>query len=153
MTKLRNSTLPREHAFYVQLIPILSTLFQRIGPEKVEQLNKAAYAYFGFLLSLDQFIDAPTPGAQEESLSNLLEKLVDFEEGIGLLAELFPQPSPFWENFNHLKKRYFQSILREKQLAKTKPELSEADFHELAIGKSILCQNSVFESLNQVCTY
>ena len=51
------NNLPKEHKFYIQVIKWIAPLFPNISSEKIETLSDAAYLYFKFLLSFDEFID------------------------------------------------------------------------------------------------
>lgn len=134
----------REHRFYVQLIPSLAVLYPTIDKAKVEKLNVAAYAYFRFLLSLDNLIDSTSKSDKQQALQNTLTGFSEFENGIRLLSELYQTENLFWETFNELKKGYFKAIITEKSLSVEQPNISEQLFQQIAIGKSSMCHNSVY---------
>ncbi len=119
-------------------------LYPTIDKAKVEKLNTAAYAYFKFLLSLDNLIDSTSESDKQAALQNTLVGFSEFENGIRLLSELYQTENLFWETFNELKKGYFTAIVTEKNLSAEQPIISEQLFQQIAIGKSSMCHNSVY---------
>lgn len=119
-------------------------LYPTVDKAKVEKLNAAAYAYFKFLLSLDNLIDSTSKSDKQQALQNTLTGFSEFENGIRLLSELYQTENLFWETFTELKKGYFKAIITEKNLSVEQPNISEELFHKIAIGKSSMCHNSVY---------
>jgi hypothetical protein len=135
--------LPREHRFYIELIHMLSGLYKDLDKGRVELLSDASYKYFTFLLSLDAFID--NTESKSRQLETFLYALKDLEVSIRELSSLYPAgDSTFWNTFDASKEQYFKTLMYEKGISKEKPDIDEALFLKLAVGKSVMCHNAVY---------
>jgi hypothetical protein len=122
-----------EHHLYLHLISYLAPAFPEISAAQLESLSLSSYLYFRFLLSFDQLIDT-----SRFSLSEMRLGFEFYEKAIRGLAALYPNDSPFWEQFSSLKSRYFTSLISEKKGSTNKIEMTPEIFQEIAIGKSAM---------------
>lgn len=141
---INTTKLPREHRFYIELIPMLSDLYKNIDQEKVNLLSGASYKYFSFLLSLDTFIDHENIEPKHFRFTNFLHAVKDLEWAIQQLSLLYPPQSDFWRKFEESKNHYFKAIVYEKVISNKKPVMDERLFLKIAIGKSVMCHNAVY---------
>lgn len=122
-----------EHHLYLHLISYLAPAFPQISAAQLESLSLSSYLYFRFLLSFDQLIDT-----SHFSLGEMRLSFEFYEKALRGLAALYPEGSPFWEQFSTLKSRYFNSVISEKKGSHKKEEMTPALFQEIAIGKSAM---------------
>jgi Squalene-hopene cyclase C-terminal domain len=139
------NTLSKEHQFYIKLIEWFAPIFPSVSPEKITILSEAAYLYFRFLLSFDEFTDSQNSNETEklEKFIALQQGFENYEMSVRKLTYLF-ETENFWRQFATLKNTYFQTILFEKKLSKEKTNIDEVIFEQLAKGKSVICLNAVY---------
>lgn len=133
----------KEHELYLNIIYWISPLFPSVSNKIIQELNKAAYLYFTFLISFDEFIDVKEENEKVKKLLNLKNGFRNYEYSVRILSHLF-QDENFWEKFEDLKNTYFKTILFEKEISKTKTVINEEMFQKIAIGKSAICLNSIY---------
>lgn len=136
---LLDAKMLSEHHLYLNLIQYLSPAFPQVTPAQVETLSLSSYLYFRFLISLDQLIDT-----SRFSLDEMRLGFEFYEKAMRGLALLYPEQSPFWELFSNLKKSYYVTLAAEKKGSRQKGEITQANFQELAIGKSSMSFAAVF---------
>ena len=134
----------KEHYLYYNLINFLSPLFPKVSQEAVKELGNAAYDYFCFLLSFDDFLDIAENSDKRQKFLNLLTGLEQCENAIRQLAALYPTPTTFWMSFQDCKQAYFKAVISEKEFSARQSDFSEASFQEIAKGKSAVCLNTVY---------
>ena len=122
-----------EHHLYLHLISYLAPAFPQISAIQLESLSLSSYLYFRFLLSFDQLVDT-----SHFSLSEMRLGFEFYEKALRGLAALYPDDSPFWEQFSTLKSRYFNSLISEKKGSHKKVDMTPELFQEIAIGKSAM---------------
>ena len=136
---LLDAKMLSEHHLYLNLIHYLSPAFPQVTPAQVETLSLSSYLYFRFLISLDQLIDS-----SRFSLDEMRLGFEFYEKAMRGLALLYPERSPFWELFSNLKKSYYATLASEKKGSRQKGEITQANFQEIAIGKSSMSFAAVF---------
>jgi hypothetical protein len=122
----------------------LSPLFPKVSQQAVQELGNAAYDYFCFLLSFDDFLDIAENSDKRQKFLNLLTGLEQCENAIRQLAVLYPTPTTFWVSFQTCKQAYFRAIILEKEFSAKQADFSESSFQEIAKGKSAVCLNTVY---------
>jgi hypothetical protein len=122
-----------EHHLYLHLIGYLAPAFPQISAAQLESLSLSSYLYFRFLLSFDQLIDT-----SRFSLDEMRLGFEFYEKAMRGLAALYPDDSPFWEQFGSLKTRYFNSLISEKKGSHKKVEMTPELFQKIAVGKSAM---------------
>lgn len=122
-----------EHHLYLNLINYLAPAFPQLSAAQLETLSLSSYLYFRFLLSFDRLLDS-----SHFCLGELCISFEFYEKAMRGLAALYPDDSPFWEQFSSLKTRYFTSIISEKKGSVQKAKFTTELFQELAIGKSAM---------------
>ena len=122
-----------EHHLYLHLIGYLAPAFPQISAAQLESLSLSSYLYFRFLLSFDQLLDT-----SHFSLGEMRLGFEFYEKALRGLAALYPDESPFWEQFSTLKSRYFNSLISEKKGSHKKVDMTPELFQEIAIGKSAM---------------
>jgi hypothetical protein len=130
---LLDAKMLSEHHLYLHLISYLAPAFPQISAAQLESLSLSSYLYFRFLLSFDQLIDT-----SHFSLGEMRLGFEFYEKAIRGLAALYPDDSPFWEQFSTLKSMYFNSVISEKKGSHKKEEMTPELFQEIAIGKSAM---------------
>jgi hypothetical protein len=141
--RLNLENLPKEHKFYIQLIEWLSPLFSNVSSEKIQTLSEAAYLYFRFLLSFDEFVDVEANRDKINKFSALKQGFSDYELSIRKLTTLFVD-NDFWIKFEELRAIYFNTVLLEKKISQRQSNIDVELFEKIAKGKSVICLNSVY---------
>ncbi len=141
--RLNLENLPKEHKFYIQIIEWLAPLFPNVSSDKITTLSDAAYLYFRFLLSFDEFIDVREEQEKINKLLALKQGLSDYERSIRILSSLF-RKDDFWNKFENLRSIYFKSVLIEKRISQNQSNFDTDLFETIARGKSVICLNAVF---------
>jgi hypothetical protein len=147
LTKIRQrqnfENLPKEHKFYIQVIEWLAPLFPNISTDKIDTLSDAAYLYFRFLLSFDEFVDVRHGQEKINKLIALKQGFSDYELSIRKLSFLYIEDD-FWKKFEELRSIYFNTVLLEKRISESQSEVDIEMFEKIAKGKSVICLNAVF---------
>lgn len=125
-------SIPPEHAFYVSLVDYLLPVF-KVELEEAYHVKVASYSYFRGLLIIDGVLD----GASKKQL--LPKALSHIETSIKHLSHIFPLSHSFWNDFEDHKESYYKALMHEKEVSKTKINISQLDFEKLAMGKSAVC--------------
>ncbi len=147
LTKIRQrqnfENLPKEHKLYIQVIEWLAPLFPNISTDKIDTLSDAAYLYFRFLLSFDEFVDVRHGQEKINKLIALKQGFSDYELSIRKLSFLYIEDD-FWKKFEEVRSIYFNTVLLEKRISESQSEVDIEMFEKIAKGKSVICLNAVF---------
>jgi hypothetical protein len=135
--------LPKEHKFYIQVIEWLAPLFPNVSSDKINTLSDAAYLYFRFLLSFDEFVDVREGQEKINKFIALKQGFNDYELSTRKLSFLYMEDD-FWNKFEEVRSIYFNTVLLEKRISESRSKIDITLFEKIAKGKSVVCLNAIF---------
>lgn len=139
------------HDLYKNLFLYLEPCFPSISDDSIERLSLAGYAYFRFLLVIDQVVDrSGTEPRNENSGQNLPSVFEEITHGLALhersireLAVLFQDRPEFWSEFETIKNVYREAVRAEKSLSGEPGSYTKELFEKIAGGKSAVSRAAV----------
>lgn len=126
--------------FYQQIYYYFSPIFNIPSQDVLTTLSVASFDYFQCLLKFDYVADNIN---SKDIPAYLREGFYLHERAIRSLLKIIPHENSFWHDFEIIKDKYFETILKEKELRVDEFLFTEDKFQELAKGKSIFCLGAV----------